>query len=262
MSGIEAGTVAEGGTGAEPGFEIESVVGSGREPIGLLEGLATTRAIRRYLPDPIPEEDLATILWHAGRAPSGSNRQMFRFVVLRDGPVAKQAKALLGQCFRDGWNAKRSGDGYTEGSGAADDSRKARMARTMQHFVDHFEDTPVVILACLVRYRKPTFTEGASVFPAVQNLLLAARALGYGGVITGWHHGVEDELRELVGIPDGVAIHATIPLGRPAGRHGPVRRRPLREVVYEDRWEQDAAWAVDPPDTRFASAGPPPGSPT
>ena len=251
-------SAAEGGTGAGGGTATEPSTG----PIGLLEGLATTRAIRRYLPDPIPDEDLATIMWHAGRAPSGSNRQMFRFVVLRDGPVARQAKALLGQCFRDGWNAKRSGDGYTEGSGTVDDSPKARMARTMQHFVDHFEETPVVILACLVRYRKPTYAEGASVYPAVQNLLLAARALGYGGVITGWHRDVEDELRELVGIPDGVAIHATIPLGRPAGRHGPVRRRPLREVVYEDRWEQDAPWAVDPPDTRFTSAGPPAGSPT
>ncbi|WP_420445704.1 nitroreductase family protein [Candidatus Poriferisodalis sp.] len=249
-TGTGADTGAAGSdTGAEPGS------------IGLLEGLATTRSIRRYLPDPIPDEDLASILWHASRAPSGSNRQMFRFVVLRDGPVARQAKALLGRCFREGWNSKRSGDGYTEGSGAADNSPKARMARTMQHFVDHFSETPVVILACLVRYRKPTFTEGASVFPAVQNLLLAARALGYGGVITGWHHDVEDELCELLGIPEGVAIHATIPLGRPAGRHGPVRRRPLRELVFEDRWDQEAAWAVDPPDTHFTSAGPPPGSP-
>ena len=238
-----------------------SEAASGTAPLGLLEGLATTRAIRRYLPDPIGDEDLATILWHAGRAPSGSNRQMFRFVVLRDGPAARQAKALLGECFRNGWNAKRSGDGYTEGSGADDNSPKARMARTMQHFVDHFEETPVVILACLVRYRQPTPTEGGSVYPAVQNLLLAARALGYGGVITGWHREVEDELRELLGIPDGVAIHATIPLGRPVGRHGPVRRRPVGEVVYEDRWEQVAPWAVDPPGTHFASAGPPPGSP-
>lgn len=230
-------------------------------PIGLLEGLATTRSIRRYLADPIPTEDLASILWHASRAPSGSNRQMFRFVVLRDGPVARKAKSLLGESFRAGWNSKRSGDGYEAGSGGEDNSPKARMARTMQHFVDHFEETPVVVLACLVRYRKPTYAEGASVYPAVQNLLLAARALGYGGVITGWHREVEDVLRELVGIPQGVAIHATIPLGRPAGRHGPVRRRPLGEVVYEDHWDAEAPWAVDPPDTRFASAGPPPGSP-
>ncbi len=231
------------------------------DQVGLLEGLATTRSIRRYLPEPIPEADLAQILWHASRAPSGSNRQKFRFVVLADGPKARAAKALLGEAFRAGWRAKQRGDGYADGSGARGDSPKARMAATMQHFVDHFEQTPVVVLACLIRYRKPNYAEGASVFPAVQNLLLAARALGYGGVITGWHTEVEAELRELLGIPDGVAIHATIPLGKPAGRHGPVRRRPLRELVYDDEWDKPAAWATDPDGTRFASAGPPPGSP-
>lgn len=229
--------------------------------IGLLEGMATTRAIRRYRADDIPEETLSQILWHAGRAPSGSNRQAFRFLVLRDGPNAREAKALLGESFRAGWNHKRSNDGYDGGSGAADDSPKARMARAMQHFVDHFEATPVVILACLERYRPENYAEGASVFPAVQNLMLAARAFGYGGVITGWHVQVEDQLRELLEIPDGVAIHATIPMGRPMGSHGPVRRRPVREVVYDDVWGAEAEWAVDPEGTKFTSAGPPPGTP-
>ncbi|MFT5531463.1 MAG: nitroreductase [Candidatus Poriferisodalaceae bacterium] len=231
------------------------------KPIGLLEGLATTRAIRRYQAVDIPEDDLASILWHASRAPSGSNRQKFRFLVLRDGPKARRAKALLGESFRSGWNLKRSNDGYNAGSGTADDSPKARMARTMQHFVDHFEETPVVVLACLVRYREPSYAEGSSVFPAVQNLLLAARALGYGGVITGWHTEVEDELRDLLGIPEGVAIHATIPMGKPVGGHGPVRRRPISELVFDDEWDGEATWAVDPVGTEFTSAGPPPGTP-
>ena len=229
--------------------------------LGLLEGLATTRAIRRYLPEPIPEDDLNTILWHAGRAPSGSNRQKFRFLVLRDGPNARAAKALLGESFRKAWNEKQSNDGYDAGSGEAGDSPKARMARTMQHFVDHFEDTPVVVLACLVRYRPENYAEGASVYPAVQNLMLAARALGYGGVITGWHVNVEQELRDVLNIPEEVAIHATIPMGKPAGRHGPVRRRPLTEIVYDDEWGADAEWVHDPEGTEFASAGPPKGTP-
>ena len=133
------------------------------------------------------------------------------------------------------------------------------MARTMQRFVDRFEDTPVVVLPCLVRHRAPTPTEGASVYPACQNLLLAARALGYGGVMTMWHAAAEDELRQVLGIPADVAIAAAIALGRPEGRHGPVRRRPLPELVYEDRWEQAAPWAVDPPGTRFTAGGPPRG---
>ena len=223
----------------------------------LLTGLATTRAIRRYRDEPVAEDDLARILWHATRAPSGSNRQPFRFLVLRDGPGATEARALLGESFRQLWAAKRRADGYDEGSGTEADTPKARMAATMQHFVDHFESTPVVVLACVHRQREPSPTEGASVYPACQNLLLAARALGYGGVLTMWHQYVEDELRAVLGIPDDVGISATITLGRPQGSHGPVRRRPVEELVYEDGWAEPAAWATDPPGTRFTSAGPP-----
>jgi nitroreductase len=224
--------------------------------VDLLEGMATTRAIRRFRPDPIPEEDLARIFFAATRAPSGSNRQPFRFVVLRDSEHAREAKALLGDAFRRGWAAKSRSDGYDPA--AADDSPRARTARAMQHFVDHFESIPVVVLPCLQRYRAATPSEGGSVYPACQNLLLAARALGYGGVITMWHTPVEARLRELLEIPEGVVIAATIPLGRPlGGGHGPVRRRPVAELVYEDGWGRSAAWAVDPPGTRFTGSGAP-----
>jgi nitroreductase len=221
------------------------------------EAIRTTRAIRRYTDEPVSDDDLSAILFAASRAPSGSNRQPFRFVVLRDGPVARDAKALLGDAFRRAWGAKARHDGYDEGSGAEASSPKARMARTMQRFVDRFEDTPVVILPCLRRYRDPHPTEGASVYPACQNLLLAARARGLGGVITMWHEPVEDELRRLVGIPDGVVVTGCIALGHPEGSHGPVRRRPLAELVYDDRWGDPAPWAQDPPGTRFTGAGPP-----
>lgn len=223
----------------------------------LLEGLATTRAIRRYRPDPIPDDDLGQILWHATRAPSGSNRQPFRFLVLRDGPSARRAKAILGKGFRAAWGAKGAADGYGEGSGAVADSPKARMAATMAHFVDHIEEVPAIVLAGYGRHRAANPHEGASVYPACQNLLLAAHALGYGGVMTMWHALVEDELRDAVGIPEEVALAATLCLGRPVGRHGPVRRRPVGELVFDDRWGQDAPWVTDPPGTRFTSAGPP-----
>lgn len=232
---------------------------AGAEPLDLLEALATTRAIRRYLPDPIPDDDLSTILWHASRAPSGSNRQSFRFVVLRDGPRAQGAKALLGESFRAGWQAKRVDDGYEAGNGRSAVSPKARLAASIQHFVDHVEQVPVVVLACLDRHRAPNPYEGASVYPACQNLLLAARALGYGGVLTMWHLAVEEQLRVLLGIPANVALSACITLGRPAGRHGPVRRRPLSELVFDDTWGASATWAADPPGTAFTQAGPPRG---
>ncbi|MEL6982357.1 MAG: nitroreductase family protein [Actinomycetota bacterium] len=225
--------------------------------ISMLEGLATTRAIRRYADEPIPDDDLATILFSATRAPTGSNRQGFRFLVLRDGPRATQAKALLGETFRAGWSDKQTSDGYTEGSGGDVDSPKARMARTMQHFVDNFERTPVVVLACVKVRHVDGIQDGASIYPACQNILLAARALGYGGVLTGWHRLVEDELRQLLDIPDEFRVAGTIPLGRPVGNHGPVRRRPVTELVFDDGWDQPAPWAVDPPGTRFTQAGPP-----
>lgn len=218
-------------------------------PVPLLEGLASTRTIRRYTDEPIPDDDLAAILWHATRAPSGSNRQPVRYLALRDGPVAVQARALLGNSFRSSWAAKRAADGYTGDTAPSGDAPKARMAATMQHFVDHLESVPAIVLVCLHRYRDPNPYEGASVYPAAQNLLLAARALGYGGALTMWHQMVEPQLREVLAVPDAVALSACITLGRPEGAHGPVRRRPLRDVVFQDRWGATPAWAVDPPDT-------------
>lgn len=224
-------------------------------PLDLLAGLASTRTIRRYTPERIPTEDLNTILWHATRAPSGSNRQPVRFLTLVEGPRATRAKALLGDSFRLGWRSKERQDGYDSGSGLDPDSPKARQARAMQDYVDNFESIPVVVLVCLVRYRDPNPYEGASVYPACQNLLLAARALGYGGALTMWHQAVEPELRRLLEIPDEVALSACITLGKPRGSHGPVRRKPLVDVVFEDGWGTRASWARDPDGTRH-SGGP------
>lgn len=221
--------------------------------IDLLAGLATTRSIRRYLPESVPLDDLATIVWAASRAPSGSNRQPFRFLVLTDGEKARRAKGVLGQAFRRGWNSKRTTDGFDSGSGVDPNSQKARQARAMQEYVDGFEQIPVVILVCLERYRDANPYEGASVYPACQNLLLAARALGYGGALTMWHLGVERELREILAIPEHVAMSACITLGRPRGGHGPVRRRPLREMTFHDSWGDSPDWAVDPPDSVFTN---------
>jgi nitroreductase len=227
------------------------------DTVGLLEGITTTRAIRRYRDEPVPPEALRAMLFAATRAPTGSNRQPFRFLVLTDGPKARQAKAIIGEAARRLWGGKRESDGYDRGSGAVDGSPKARMANTMQRYVDHFESAPVLVLPCLVRYREPTSFEGASIYPACQNLLLAARALGYGGVLTGWHGVVEAELRALLGVPDEAFMAATITIGKPEGGHGPVRRRPIGEVVFDEGWGAVPAWAVDPPDAQHTQAGPP-----
>ena len=132
------------------------------------------------------------------------------------------------------------------------------MARTMQRYVDDFERRARCSCSrasCATGPR--ALTEGASIYPACENLLLAARALGYGGVLTNFQMFVEAELRELLAIPEDVVPAATITLGRPEGRHGPVRRRPLPELVFEETWGQPARFAVDPPGTRHTAAGPP-----
>lgn len=111
--------------------------------VGLLEGLATTRAIRRYRAEPVAERDLRDILFAATRGPSGSNRQPFRFMVLSEGERAAAAKSLIGTQARAMWNAKRRADGYDQGSGARSDSPKSRMARTMQRYVDELDTVPI-----------------------------------------------------------------------------------------------------------------------
>jgi nitroreductase len=216
-------------------------VTSAEPRISLLEGLATTRAIRRYTDDPLPDADLAEILWYAARAPSGTNRQPFRFITLRRAdPEARAARALLGRAFRASWVVKQRDldrDGRPEPG-----SRRERMHASMQAFVDHLEETPVIVLVGLERYRPANPFEGASVYPACQNLLLAARALGYGGALTMWHQQVDAELRELLALPDQVVLSACITLGRPAGAHGPLRRRALEELVHDARWGRRADW--------------------
>jgi nitroreductase len=224
------------------------------ETIDLLEGIATARSIRRYLPDPVPEDVLAKILWAATRAPSGTNRQPFRFIVLRDTETAREIKSLMGAAFRRAWGHKSSTENWGKEGDQAGATRRVRSMEAMQHFVDHFEQIPVVVLACFARYRDADHGEGASIFPACQNILLAARALGYGACFSGWHRLVESQLRARLGIPENVVLSLTITIGKPAGHHGPLRRFPARELIYEDGWEREAAWVVDPPGSRFSGS--------
>ena len=223
------------------------------ERVELLEGLRTTRAIRRYRDEPVPDEVLRDVLFAATRAPSGSNRQPFRFMVFADSARSREVKELVARGAREIWVGKRTNEGYDEGSGKVADSPKARMAATMQHYVDNFADVPVLVLAINLRYRGKVHIAGASIYPACQNLLLAARALGYGGALTAFHAPVEAELVTLLALPEHAQIAATITLGKPAGAHGPVRRAPMAELVFGDSWGEAASWAVDPEGTRFTA---------
>ena len=198
----------------------------------LYEAMRTNRAVRRYRPDPVPDDVLLRCLEAATWAPSGSNRQAWRFVVLR----SPEVRAVLGPAYRRGWDDMSGGYGVAE-IDPDDHSPRARMGRTMRHFVEHFEEVPVYVLFCVEeRERQVALADGASIYPAVQNFMLAARAEGLGTVMTSWFLYCEAELREVVGIPDGWLLAGLLPVGWPVGRHGPVRRRPVAELAYRDRW--------------------------
>ena len=206
------------------------------DTVGLLEGICTTRAIRRYRNEPVPASALRDMLFAATRAPSGSNRQPFRFLVLTDGPKAKAAKALIAQAaagrgapaldrpLRRG--VRRRTRLPQGGHGSHDAELRRPSGRCTGARLGLPRPPPCALLG-----------GGASIYPACQNLLLAARALGYGGVMTSWHLFVEAELRTLLGVPDNVFMAAAITIGRPMGHHGPVRRRPLNELVFLDEWD-------------------------
>ena len=156
MAGQETSRRDRGG----PDSGRESGPTLGPDTVGLLEGICSTRAIRRYRDEPVPESVLRDVLFAATRAPSGSNRQPFRFLVLTDGPRAGEAKRLIAGAARQAWGSKRAADGYDQGSGADRESPKAVMARTMQEYVDHLDQVPALILPCMVRYRPPSRPRG------------------------------------------------------------------------------------------------------
>ncbi len=198
----------------------------------LFEAMATQRAVRRFKPDPVPPGAISRVLDAATRAPSGGNSQPWSFVVLQDADVRRQVGAL----YKDAWDA-----GGIDRFTSDPDPAKARVYKSAKYLADKMGEAPVLILACVESGgRGPSFTTGASIYPAVQNLMLAARALGLGTVITTIHRGREREIKELLGIPDDVTTAALIPMGYPAegAGFGPVRRRPTSDVTYLDRWGQ------------------------
>ena len=190
----------------------------------LLDTIYAQRAIRRFRPDPVPQEVIEQLIAAAVHAPSGGNRQPWSFVVVRDQALKEQ----IGEWYLDGWNTTYASDP------SKPHNALYRSAETLAH---HLAETPVLILACLAG-GGGSITSGSSIYPAVQNLMLAATAMGLGTVITTFHRRHEDEVKALLGIPEEVHTAALIPLGYPAeGEHfGGARRRPIAEITHYDRW--------------------------
>ncbi|MEO8696944.1 MAG: nitroreductase family protein [Acidimicrobiales bacterium] len=199
----------------------------------LLEAMRTCRAIRRFRPDPIPDAALRSCLQAAVFAPSGSNQQKWRICVLR----SAAARQLLGATYKNGWTEYANLMNLDKPD-PNDNSRRARFTRSMFELVENFDRVPAYVLFCAERtpFMEELYT-GASIYPAMQNFILAARSHGLGTVVTTWYRHCEPELRELVGVPDGWVIAALLPVGYPKGAHGPVRRRPVEEMVCIDHWD-------------------------
>lgn len=200
-------------------------------PLG--DTIFSLRAIRRFKPDPIPDADLRDILNAAIHAPNGGNAQPWRFLVLRDPDVRARFAAL----YREAWWAKRKDQGI---NGPGDISPQDRVAQSAMRLADEFGQAPAVVVVCATA---PGAGAMGSVIPSVQNLLLAARALGIGGTITTLHAVVDERVRALLGIPERAQIVYCIPLGYPRGRFGPTSRQPLDQVCAFDRWDGGVPWS-------------------
>jgi len=199
----------------------------------LEEAMATQRAIRRLKPDPVDDALVLKLIELALKAPTGSNAQNWEFIVVRD-PVVK---AKLARLNRQAWNLYGGIGRRLYGK----DERMAKILNAVQWQADHFEEIPVIVVACLraiIPVWPPVAAGSAygSIYPSVQNLLLAARAAGLGAALITLPLWSKWRARRALGLPWRISPCAVIPLGWPRGRYGPTTRRPVEEVVSLDRF--------------------------
>lgn len=205
-----------------------------RTSADLWEVMRTASAVRRYRDEPVSDEAIDTCLRAASWAPSGGNQQPWKFVVLRSNGLRDVVTAAAHQT----WDVMTDFYRFSMPQDGADDP-KSRVLRTMAEHMRVGGAAPVLVLFCVQPQRGTTeLQQGGSIFPAVQNFLLAARAQGLGAAITLWHGSCEDQLRPMIGIPDDWKIATLLTVGWPKGGHHAVRRKPLDAVAAIDRWDQ------------------------
>jgi len=203
------------------------------------EVVTTQRAIRRLKPDPIPDGVLRQILDAAICAPSGGNRQGWSFLVVRD----QATRSRLGQLYREAFDELLTIPYYRDAASAPPESPAGKLLASARHLAEHLAEAPVLVVACIATDgTRATLATGASIYPAVQNLLLAARALGIGSCLTTIHRFRDQAVKELLGIPPDVETAALIPLGYPVGKFGRPPRKPVSEVTFADRWGHPPDW--------------------
>lgn len=206
----------------------------------LQEVIETTGTCRFYRPDPVPTDVLARVLDAARFAPSGGNRQPVRVVVVRDRGKKQKLKALYLPIWAN-YVARIK-------EAAPQDTARARLLNNADYFAQHLDDVPALLVVCAALsdvlptdqgLGRLSIVGGASVYPAVQNILLAARAQGLGTALTTLLCMVEPQVKELLHIPDDIATAAVIALGYPAKPFPKrLRRRPLAEMAFADEYGQ------------------------
>jgi nitroreductase len=207
----------------------------------LWEAMSTARAIRRFTDEPVTDETLQRLFEAATWAPSGANFQAWRFVILQSpeqravvAAAAAHALAVIEPVYQ---MSRPDPD---------DDSRRARSNRATYELHDRAGEFTSVLFATRRFKSASELLLGGSIYPAVENFLLAARGIGLGACPTSWaDYEGEAMLREAVGVPDSWGLAAHVVVGWPRGRHGPVRRRPMSDVVARDHWDAPA-WGDGP----------------
>jgi len=199
----------------------------------VFEIMHTTRAMRRLKPDPVPDELIRKILQAGMCAANGGNNQRWRFMVIKDSAKKKAVQVVYKRAYDQIIGPRYSSSAPPPGVDAA---RYKRQHDAVEYLTEHYHEAPVWIVACLEEGHAPTRWSGASIYPAVQNMLLACRALGLGSTLTTRHLFFEKDSENALGLPEGVHSYAILPIGWPMGNFGPVGRGNLADFVYGDNW--------------------------
>jgi nitroreductase len=215
---------------------------------GLFETMYSLRSMRRLRPDPVPDDLLWKILDAAVQAPSGGNVQPWRFLVIRDADT----KRFVQERYERGWDRyvaanMKAAAAATVPMSEEEAAARMKMVAAASHLAEHLHEAPVLLLVCMLPRKMdlPPDPESqppspaalyASIFPAVQNILLACRAHGLGATLTTLHLLYERAIKERLGIPAEIETVALVPIGWPVGRFGAVTRAPVETVTYWDEW--------------------------
>ena len=201
------------------------------------EVMFTQRAIRYWVEEPVSRELIERVIEAASKAPSGSNHQPWMFIVADRDPV----KTSLAEALRD-YYEEGPLKTLVETSQKTEDSSQRLMMSGAENFFTNLRTAPAIIIPCLYKLSSPTsemntLVAGSSIYLAVQNMLLAARALGLGTLMTTSHSLIEEVIRDVCKIPDDAQPAALIPIGFPAVKFGPTKRKPVRDIIAWNQWK-------------------------